>query len=181
MLSIPKPISNTKGILTWVIQPSEASGKTIFSLRWSPWIALVTIHITLSKSLFKDVTRKHGPISCYLQPVRASTSSKREERPPRNLIFDHSKFTPEIIPRSCGQYFHPPQKWWIFDESGIHQIETAQTNQESTWGPGWGQVVAVRKDIRWEESHTSHIYFSPKPRESQGPDTRNNRIVLGRC
>ena len=26
-----------------------------------------------------------------------------------------------------------------------------------------------------------HIYFSPKPRESQGPDTRNNRIVLGRC
>jgi hypothetical protein len=26
-----------------------------------------------------------------------------------------------------------------------------------------------------------HIYFSPKPRESQGPDTRNNRIILGRC
>ena len=126
----------------------------------------MTIHITLSKSLFKDVTRKHGPISCYLQPVRASTSSKREERPPRNLIFDHSKFTPEIIPRSCGQYFHPPKndeflmnlgfiklkqlrptknlhevldegKWWLSEQTSD---EKKVTHPTSTSAPSLGRV-----------------------------------------
>lgn len=143
----------------------------------------MTIHITLSNSLFKDVTRKHGPISCYLQPIRASTSSKRKERPPRNLIFDHSKFTPEIIPRSCGQYFHhpPPQNDEFLMNLGFIKLKQLRPTKNLHEVLGEGKWWLSEKTSNEKKVTHPHIYFSPKPRESQGPDTRNNRIILGRC